>query len=274
MFPIFTLFGRTVGMYGVCAMLGFLAAGAIGAWLGRRFQMEIEDIILLFLVAAGGLLLGGHLLYALVNLQILTGLLSQIGQLSFSEIMTGLGRLFGGNVFYGGMLGAALALFLYGKHQKAGKDKHFLDIFGVAAPLFHVFGRIGCFFGGCCYGIESPIGFTVFNNALIPSINGVCRFPVSLLEAGCNLLIFLFVLQCFRKERFSGKLFALYLALYAPIRFGTEFLRGDEMRGIFFGFSTSQWISLLILLCLAVWRLKRFCSAKREKRVVAFRNNP
>ena len=43
-------------------------------------------------------------------------------------------------------------------------------------------------------------------------------------------------------------LLKIYLVSYAIIRFGDEFLRGDEVRGNFFGVSTAQWISLGILL--------------------------
>nr|WP_325305722.1 hypothetical protein [uncultured Oscillibacter sp.] len=34
----------------------------------------------------------------------------------------------------------------------------------------------------------------------------------------------------------------------ACFRFVIEFFRGDEIRGIFFGLSTSQWISFMIVL--------------------------
>ena len=41
------------------------------------------------------------------------------------------------------------------------------------------------------------------------------------------------------------------------MRFCLEWLRGDTVRGIWLGLSTSQWISLLILLGLAVRFVKK-----------------
>ena len=56
--------------------------------------------------------------------------------------------------------------------------------------------------------------------------------------------------------------FTVYLAVYAGIRFVLEFARGDEIRGIYGMFSTSQWISLSILISLAALFLKTQESCK------------
>ena len=47
-----------------------------------------------------------------------------------------------------------------------------------------------------------------------------------------------------------NRVLRLYLALYAVFRFVLEFFRGDDVRGILGGLSVSQWISIVILLCL------------------------
>ena len=38
-----------------------------------------------------------------------------------------------------------------------------------------------------------------------------------------------------------------YLLAYAKFRFANEFLMDDEVRGLFFGLSTAQWISARIV---------------------------
>ena len=136
--------------------------------------------------------------------------------------------------------------------------------------MFHAFGRVGCFFAGCCYGIPFSHGF-VMHDSLNPVGDGVARFPVQLLEALLLLILFL-VLNGIRKKRLSllkeegaateqkrkpnrreGSLLPLYLLSYAVIRFGDEFLRGDTYRGIWLFFSTSQWISVFILAGIAIY---------------------
>jgi phosphatidylglycerol:prolipoprotein diacylglycerol transferase len=70
--------------------------------------------------------------------------------------------------------------------------------------------------------------------------------PTQLYEAGAELLILGVLLFTEKKGRpFAGRTFWLYMLLYAISRFIIEFYRGDD-RGMVFGFSTSQFISILL----------------------------
>ena len=86
--------------------------------------------------------------------------------------------------------------------------------------------------------------------------NGVCRFPVQLLEAGCNLLLFVVLYWLLRKGFQRGRLLYFYLIAYGCIRFADEFLRGDSYRGVFFGISTSQGIAVATILVSVILLLK------------------
>ena len=124
----------------------------------------------------------------------------------------------------------------------------YLDCIAPIVPLFHGIARIGCYFAGCCYGIESRFGFTAYNNPFVPEVNGVSRFPVQLLESTGNFMIaaLLFILLASnnKKNSLQGKLIYIYFLCYSVLRFFDEFLRGDIARG-FIGFlSVSQTISL------------------------------
>ena len=74
----------------------------------------------------------------------------------------------------------------------------------------------------------------------------ILRIPVQLFEAVCILLIFAMLLYAERKNS-TASLLRLYLGVYAICRFILEFCRGDALRGLWFGLSTSQWVSLAIL---------------------------
>lgn len=245
MFPTFEIAGRTVGMYAVCAIAGILVSAFAAAWLGKRDGIRSEDVILTVVGAAIGSLLGGHLLYGLTNTPAVIACLTAAPQAGFLKTAQTLVLLFSGSVFYGGLFGSLwLARWVIRKEDPVHRER-FYDLYAVSIPLFHVFGRIGCFLGGCCYGKASSFGFTATGNTLVPDINGVRRFPVALFEAGGNLLIFVLLLWLWRKKRLTGRLTLLYLLCYAPLRFVLEFWRGDAIRGIWFSLSTSQWISLL-----------------------------
>ena len=241
MFPYFEIFGKTIGMYAVCAVIGFFVAIWLCVRLAKKIDMSFEDIILTFLILLAGLMAGGHLLYAITNID---EAISYIKANGFDWDCVKL--LFGGNVFYGGFIGSIITLKLYGKSKKTLIKEGFIDIYSVCVPLFHAFGRIGCFLGGCCYGVESDFGFIATNNNLVPGLCGVRRFPISLVECAFNLILFGVLLYLYKKQKFSGKMVYLYMLTYPVGRFVFEFFRGDVYRGIYLGLSTSQWISIIL----------------------------
>jgi len=75
---------------------------------------------------------------------------------------------------------------------------------------------------------------------------GIPLHPTQLYEAGAELLILVLLLATERKGKpFAGRTFWLYMFLYAISRYIIEIYRGDP-RGELFGFSTSQFISLIL----------------------------
>ena len=250
MFPVFEIFGRQIGVYGIMAAVGFAACFLVGRLLIRRYDIDVYDFALTMIAAGIGMAVGASLLYAATNYRYLLYGFSHFSELGWSGLWTCIKAAFNGFVFYGGFIGAAIGILVYtkfAKDVKAHRD-HLLDIYAVLVPLFHGFGRIGCFFGGCCYGVESPFGFTVHDNLINPAINGVNRFPIQLVESACCFILFFILLQLFRRHKMESRLIYCYLLTYPVIRFITEFFRGDVNRGIFFGLSTSQWFSILLFI--------------------------
>lgn len=248
MFPTFELFGRTVGMYGLCAAAGFLALLLCVALLARRRGLVPEEEVVVALVCAAGAAVGAVLLYGLTNLPVLVRVVAAYADgsyVSFWAFLADVARCFGGFVFYGGLIGAVVACCLYSRRRGCDVLGQ-LDLLAVAVPLFHVFGRIGCFMGGCCYGVEADWGPT-FTSSPIPMANGVPRVPIQLFEAAGNLLVFAALLALFVKGAFRRRLIAVYGIAYGTLRFVDEFWRGDAYRGLWGPFSTSQWISLMLV---------------------------
>ncbi len=246
MFPSFEIFGRTIGMYGVMTVIGAAFCVFVGVFLIKKFNIMWEDLVLVMIAAAVGILIVSHIVYGLTNINALIYIFRNIGSLSFTQFWVMIAECFGGMVFYGGFIGGALSILVFCKFDKKLDKNNLLDVYAVLIPLFHFFGRIGCFLGGCCYGIESEFGFTAHGNTLNPSINDVNRFPIQLVEAGINLLIFFFMLRLFKKDVMRDKLIYVYMLIYPAARFILEFFRGDDYRGFLFGLSTSQWISIIL----------------------------
>ena len=244
MFPQFEILGYSIGSYGLLAAVGCILSGIILCFLLRKHGLMIEDGILFLLIVIIGVLIGGHLLYAITNFKHIPALFEKA---EFNVWIERLMLIFGGAVFYGGLFGGIFAAGIAGKIFHLDM-KLWSDLMTPIIPVFHTFGRVGCFLAGCCYGIESEFGFIVHNNEYIPSINGVIRFPVQLLEAGCNIILAIVMFYLLTKrdnEKIKGNLIYIYLISYGIIRFADEFLRGDSIRGFVGLLSTSQFISII-----------------------------
>lgn len=259
MFPYIDFFGRHIPTYGICALVG-IAASAVLIWLMTKKRKDYNkiNIVNIPIFALVGAFIGAHILYGITRLDVLAYIISNpnVFFASFGNAFSLLAEQFGGMVFYGGLLGALAAGKIY---CKAAKIDFLLyaDIFAPAIPLFHTFGRIGCFLAGCCYGAEAEWG-VVYHNELIPEENGVTRIPIQLIEAGLNLMLAVVLVLLSRRKLKNGTLLSFYFIIYAAIRFTDEFFRGDLIRGQVLGLSTSQWISILIFALGLVMLLRRY----------------
>jgi len=158
-------------------------------------------------------------------------------------------------------------MYIYCRKFKLPVRRYF-NLTVVTFPLFHCFGRIGCTFSGCCYGIEYHGPFSLMYPAelITPGVNDELadfpRFPIQPLEALLELILFVVLLLILIKKEDSFALTPTYLLCYSVIRFCDEFLRGDSARGIWGPFSTSQWISLIIFVSTIIYLI---VSARKKK---------
>jgi phosphatidylglycerol:prolipoprotein diacylglycerol transferase len=127
----------------------------------------------------------------------------------------------GGMSFHGGLLGGTLVGYFYLKKKKQNL-LFWADLIGVVAPICLIFGRIGNFINGEIFGKPSNLPWAM----VFPAGGPVPRHPVQLYEClTTGLLLFLFLWFLRKKPLAPGRKFALFLMLYAVMRFGFEFLR-------------------------------------------------
>lgn len=158
-----------------------------------------------------------------------------------------------GIVFYGGLLGTLLSFYIICKKKDVTLKKGVYDSLAVSIPLFHCFGRIGCFCAGCCYGIENHSIIAVnYSNYIDDMIITISRLPIQLIEASTNLILCIVLLVFNLSGKCKGYLLRIYLIAYATLRFIHEILRADWDREVFRVLSFGQTISILILLALFI----------------------
>lgn len=151
-----------------------------------------------------------------------------------------------GFTFLGWLSGCILFLAVYSKIRKID-FKFLLNLILPNFAIAQAWGRIGCFAGGCCYGIPSRLGFCYPEGSLAYTQYGnVSIFPVQLLESLWLILLFLLLLLKI-KFPYRG---ACYLLLMSLGRFLLEYFRADD-RGDIGGislFSPSQLIACFWLI--------------------------
>lgn len=177
-----------------------------------------------------------------------------------------------GFVFYGSFLFAVPTMLWYFKKEKLPTYK-MLDVMAIVTCLVHMFGRLGCFFAGCCHGkpTASSLGVTFTNPSCQAEPLNTPLYPTQLMEAGFIFLVMIVLLVVKRNyQRFYGQLFLLYMVLYAIVRSVLEIFRGDIARGFIIKdyVSNSQFIALLIsvgvLLLYARWSKRNSIVGKRK----------
>jgi phosphatidylglycerol:prolipoprotein diacylglycerol transferase len=230
--------------YWIMSMLGVAAMIIFSLLRRRRLGIKTDDLLHIFLYCVIGAIVGAKLLYLITLLPFLIRNFVKLTQNPKDLIII----LTQGYVFYGGLIGALFMMRRYCRRY-AVDFKGPAQLFAGAAPLFHIFGRTGCFLAGCCYGVEAEWGVVYHESLGAP--NGIALIPIQLVESAANLIIFIAVLLCQRHFKRPEQSLTVYFVSYAVCRFIFEFFRGDEIRGHLFGLSTSQWISVgIVLFCL------------------------
>lgn len=260
MFPGIDLFGRYISSYALMALVGVFTACPFAISTLKKKTGDGYPMLAMLLFAAIGVFTGGGIVYGLTNIDKWYLLFNAK---DFAEWWESAKLIFGGSVFYGGLFGGMIASVIVIKRRGYQSDL-MTDIAAPAVALFHGFGRIGCFLGGCCYGVEVPWGIT-FTHSLNESANGVPRMPVQLFESGYEFLLFFLLWTLLKKDRFKGRLFSLYLVLYGIFRFIIEYFRGDAYRGFIFGISTSQFISIFAVIGGAIFFIYRTMFKKHSE---------
>lgn len=230
-----------IRMYGVCMAVGFLICMKIFERISSR--KDLSNLVFAMLVSG---IVGARTAYVIEHWS--------------SEFAGNALAVFrvdrGGLMFYGGFI-LSLAVFLVWCRAKRENPLRLGDWLATVLPLGHAFGRIGCFFCGCCFGKISDSPFAVrfprmspawseqVHAGLIPysSQHSLAVLPTQLFESLSLFVLFAFLMYVRKRRPECGFTTGVYLVSYAVVRFFIEFLRGDP-RAEVGPFSISQSISL------------------------------
>lgn len=150
-----------------------------------------------------------------------------------------------GLTFFGGLL-SGLMLLIVSLKLYSLPILATLNILSFPFCIAHVFGRLGCFMAGCCFGSPTDSMFgVVFPVDTLPynHYHGLLTIhPTQLYESFFVLSVFVFL----TKSKYRHP-FYFYIISYSVFRFLVEFLRSDDRGEIFSQniLSPSQMISVV-----------------------------
>lgn len=212
MLPILFSVGKIpVSSFGLFLALGFLTAVFVSWRLAKAYDLDEAKILDLSLLTFFGGLIFARVYFVLLNLNYFTNL---------SHIF--LINLYPGLSLWGGLIGGVLVLKLLTLRAKLNFWQ-ITDIASVGLMMGLVFGSMGCFLGGCGYGIVSSLPIAVSVVGFIGK-----RLPVNIFEGLIYLLFFFWLWKAATRFHFNGKIVAFTFILLGLERFFAEDLRSGS----------------------------------------------
>ncbi len=225
----FEVFGLEVRWYGICIMLGMVAAFAYAIYRCKRENFKSDDVLDmgLYMVIIG--VIGARLYYVIMEFK------SYLRDNFWDTIGAMINIRQGGLAIYGGIIAGGLTLYVYCRIKK----KNWLSALDMVAPgvmIAQAMGRWGNFFNGEAHGgivsANSPLYFLRMglypNDLHTPEMAYV--HPTFLYESLWNILGFVLINAfLYRRKKFNGQIFFTYIAWYGFGRMFIEGLRTDSL---------------------------------------------
>jgi phosphatidylglycerol:prolipoprotein diacylglycerol transferase len=140
---------QTVKSYGMMMVIGFLACVSLIRHLSRDFTPDPQHITNASLYSLVGGIFGARLFFVIHY---------------FDEFKSNPLEVFaiwqGGLELAGGVVAAIIVILLYMWYYRL-PIRRYLDVLAMGLMLALVFGRIGCFLNGCCYGKPTKLPWGV-----------------------------------------------------------------------------------------------------------------
>jgi len=157
----------TVKSYGFMMVIGFLAGVAVIRYLSRHFTRDPQHITNAALYALIAGVVGARAFFVIHY---------------YDQFRGNWGGLFaiwnGGLELIGGVVLAIAAILFYIWYHKLPM-RHYLDVLAIGLTVALMFGRMGCFLNGCCYGkptelpwaVQFPYGSFAYESQIKPDID-------------------------------------------------------------------------------------------------------
>ena len=174
----------------------------------------------------------------------------------------------GGLAIYGAIIAGAITILCVCKYKGIKLMKAF-DMVSPAVMIGQIVGRWGNFVNGEAYGTEVAEGSILYfiRMGLTPNINSYSTMyyfhPTFLYESIWNLVGFVIINLLYKKKKFDGQVFLMYISWYG---FGRMFIEGLRTDSLYVGvFRISQVLGFLCFLAGTTLLIYNLARVRREQ---------
>lgn len=263
-----SIFGFRIAFYGIIIGIGILAGLWVAASDAKRRGQDPDIYLDFALYAIVFSIIGARIYYIVFDWDNYKDNLLQIFNLRA-----------GGLAIYGGVIGAAITLFVYARVKKFSFFS-LADTGCLGLITGQIIGRWGNFFNCEAFGgytdslfamrirralvNENMISRELLNHLIVKDgVEYIQVHPTFLYESVWNLGVLIFMLWYRKRKRFDGEMLLIYLLGYGLGRVWIEGIRTDQL--IFFGtgIPVSQALSLILV---AISTLVLFCKHRQIRK--------
>lgn len=208
-----------VRSYGLMLAIAFL----VGTWISlreaRRLGLDEDKLVTVILATLVFGVLGARALYVLEHIDEFRG-----GWGSVLAIWQG------GLTLYGGIVAGAIVGLVVAR-RLAMPAWRVADALTPSVALGTMFGRVGCYLNGCCYGKPTDLAWGVtYPPDSFPGLEfgQVPIHPSQLYFALAGLLLFVVLWLIRKRVTVPGHLFWIFVALFGATRVFLDFTRAYE----------------------------------------------
>ncbi len=209
--------------YGMMMAIAFL----VGTWLGlreaRRLKLDEDKLVNVILITLIASILGARLLYVMEHLQ---------------EFRREWGSVFalwqGGLTLYGG-IGAGVFAALLSARRFGMPVWLVADALTPSLALGTMFGRVGCFLNGCCYGKPTLLPFGVHfphDSFAYLEFGDTPVHPSQIYNAVAGLVLFTGLWLVRKRPRVPGVMFWSFIVLFALVRLPIDMTRAYDAEAV------------------------------------------
>ncbi len=210
----------SVRWYGILITLGIILAIVYCNWRSKQEGITFDDLLDMAIFTIIFAVIGARLYYVLTSLD------------KYDNFLDVFKIWNGGLAIYGGIIAGAITIYFVCRHKKINVMKAY-DMVVPAVMIGQIIGRWGNFFNGEAHGTELIEGdFLYFiRMGLSYGTSEIKHFyhPTFLYESVWNLIGFVIINLLYKKKKFDGQVFLMYITWYGFGRMLIEGLRTDSL---------------------------------------------